>query len=76
MVAGIGNNSANVLHRVFLRSGENSCVEVVSVFSLFDGAKRFLDYLKSETTRRAFCTEFSCAAEKTLVLNVSVVELF
>ena len=27
MVAEIGNNSANVLHRVFLRSGENSCVE-------------------------------------------------
>ena len=57
-------------------SGENSCVEVVSVFSLFVGAKRFLYCLKSETTQRAFCTEFSCAAEKTLVLNVSVFELF
>ena len=28
--------------------------------------------MKSETTQRTFCTEFSCAAEKTLVLNVSV----
>ena len=41
-------------------SGENSCVEVVSVFSMFAGAKRFLDCLKSETTQRTFCTEFSC----------------
>ena len=57
-------------------SGENSCVEVVSAFSSFAGAKRFLYCLKSETTRRAFCTEFSCVAEKTLVLNVSVFELF
>lgn len=107
MVAEIGNNSANVLHKSFPASaektlvlnvsvlscsdfsrdadfctefscvsGENSCVEVVSAFSSFAGAKRFLYCLKSETTRRAFCTEFSCVAEKTLVLNVSVFELF
>lgn len=57
-------------------SGENSCVEVVSVFSVFAGTKRFLNCLKSETTLRAFCTEFSCDSGENSVLNVSVFELF
>lgn len=65
MVAEIGNNSANVLHKSFPASAEKTLVLNVSVLSC------------SDFSRDAdFCTEFSCVAEKTLVLNVSVFELF